>query len=53
MLCVVVLVVENGNFSDLKGSALDVRSSVVSLLLHVNSSTEPFKSLKRAKHNRQ
>ena len=29
MLCVVVLEVEDGDFSDLKGSALDVHSSVI------------------------
>ena len=38
MFCVVVLEVEDGDFSDLKGSALNVHSSVIeerlSLLLH-------------------
>ena len=29
MLCVVILEVEDGDFSDLKGSALDVHSSVI------------------------
>ena len=32
MLCVVVLEVEDGDFSDLKGSALNVHSSVIVVL---------------------
>ena len=41
MLCVVVLEVEDGDFSDLKGSALDVHSSVISVLLHSSERATP------------
>ena len=46
MLCVVVLEVEDGDFSDLKGSALDIHSSVMVCVVVLEVEDSDFSDLK-------